>query len=149
MASTDRMYKPMVSTVGTQQVELLCNRLKINAVSVPQNAGGRAGSVCVILRINCGYGPTGKSDSSPSGTKRCDSALHIGIHAAMLQDDRKRAKGLIAASYQFLEQYSIDSSPGKADYYLAHFATHQPALNKLSSGANGIHYLNVRDITGE
>ena len=53
-----------------------------------------------------------------------------GIHAAMLQDDRKRAKGLIAASYQFLEQYSIDSSPGKADYYLAHFATHQPALNK-------------------
>ena len=26
----------------------------------PQNAGGRAGSVFVILRINCGYGPTGK-----------------------------------------------------------------------------------------
>ena len=29
---------------------------------------------CKILP---GYGPTGKSDSSPSGTKRCDSALHI------------------------------------------------------------------------
>ena len=50
MASTDRMYKPMVSTVGkngalhciTQQVELLCNRLKINAVSVPAKRG-RAG----------------------------------------------------------------------------------------------------------
>ena len=52
------------------------------------------------------------------------------MHAAMKKEDHKRVYGLIAASYQFLEQYSIDSSPGKSDYYLAHFATHQPALGK-------------------
>ena len=51
------------------------------------------------------------------------------MHAAMKKEDHKRVYGLIAASYQFLEQYSIDSSPGKSDFYLAHFATHQPALS--------------------
>ena len=58
MASTDRMYKPMVSTVGkngalhciTQQVELLCNRLKINAVSVQHHCPAPLGVMNLEMR---------------------------------------------------------------------------------------------------
>ena len=55
------------------------------------------------------------------------------MHAAVIKNDQARLRGLIAASYQFLEQYSIDSSPGSSDFYLVHFATHRPALGLYPS----------------
>ena len=44
------------------------------------------------------------------------------IHAATLKKDTKRTLGLLAASYQFLEQYVTDGG----EFFMASFSTHQP-----------------------
>ena len=48
--------------------------------------------------------------------------LVVEIHAATLKKDTKRTLGLLAASYQFLEQYVTDGG----EFFMASFSTHQP-----------------------
>ena len=48
--------------------------------------------------------------------------LMVEIHAATLKKDTKRTLGLLAASYQFLEQYVTDGG----EFFMASFSTHQP-----------------------